>query len=219
MKMPYRHIIWDWNGTLLNDSWLSIKAINILLVKYNLPEIELDMYREIFTFPVIEYYKKLGFDFRKEPFSKVGTEFIHEYTSRMYEPALHSNALKILEMVRQKNITQSILSASKLQLLEPLMDHHRIRSYFTRIIGLDNHYAHSKLAIGKEWIEELGYDNHEVLFIGDTFHDFDVGKGMGVDTVLISHGHTNHAHLLKAGVPVFKSFSDLGSWLSNKITQ
>ena len=216
--MAYKHIIWDWNGTLLNDNWLSIKSINTLLVKYDLPEIELKKYREIFTFPVIEYYKKLGFDFSKDPFSKVGTEFIHEYTARMYEPMLHSNSLEILEMIRQNKLTQSILSASKLQLLEPLMDHHRIHSFFMRVIGLDNHYAHSKLTVGKEWIEELGHDNHEVLFIGDTLHDFDVGQGMSIDTILISHGHTSHARLMKAGVPVFRSFSELGSWLSDKIT-
>ncbi len=90
--MKIKHIVWDWNGTLLNDNWLSIKAINILLLKYGLPAVEKEKYLEFFTFPVINYYKKLGFDFEKIPFNIVGTEFIDEYTKRMYDAQLQDGA-------------------------------------------------------------------------------------------------------------------------------
>ena len=66
--MKIKHIVWDWNGTLLNDNWLAIKAINILLKRYNLPLITLEQYLAVFTFPVIDYYKELGFDFNKTSF-------------------------------------------------------------------------------------------------------------------------------------------------------
>ena len=60
-RMRYKHIIWDWNGTLLDDRWLCVEGINQALVKRDLPPISEDRYRKIFTFPVKEYYKKLGY--------------------------------------------------------------------------------------------------------------------------------------------------------------
>ena len=61
-----KHIIWDWNGTLLDDKWLCVESINQALQKRNLPELSDDRYMEVFTFPVQEYYKAVGFDFDKE---------------------------------------------------------------------------------------------------------------------------------------------------------
>ena len=62
--MNIKHIVWDWNGTLLDDLWLSIKAINIVLKRHNLPQVNDKKYLNLFIFPVIEYYKKLGFNFK-----------------------------------------------------------------------------------------------------------------------------------------------------------
>jgi len=74
-----KHIIWDWNGTLLNDCWLCVKAINKALAKRNLDLITEEKYKDIFCFPVSEYYKRLGFDFSKEPFKEAGDEFVLYY--------------------------------------------------------------------------------------------------------------------------------------------
>ena len=70
--MKYKHIVWDWNGTLLDDRWLCIEAINYVLKSRNMPLVSNKDYRNLFCFPVIEYYKKLGFDFTKEPFPILG---------------------------------------------------------------------------------------------------------------------------------------------------
>ena len=59
-------IIWDWNGTLLNDLDLSVSTINTLLYKRELPLLKNDTYKEVFSFPVKDYYQAVGFDFMKE---------------------------------------------------------------------------------------------------------------------------------------------------------
>ena len=74
--VQYKHIIWDWNGTLLNDGWLFVEVMNIVLKRRKMKPITLDSYREIFRFPVKDYYMKLGFDFEKESFESSGLEFI-----------------------------------------------------------------------------------------------------------------------------------------------
>ena len=48
--MRYKHIIWDWNGTLLDDRWLCVEGINQALVKRDLNPISENKYREILPF-------------------------------------------------------------------------------------------------------------------------------------------------------------------------
>ena len=72
----YTHIIWDWNGTLLDDAWLCVDVMNGMLEERGMKLKTVDEYRELFDFPVRDYYEKLGFNFKDEPFDKVGMEFI-----------------------------------------------------------------------------------------------------------------------------------------------
>ena len=64
------HIVWDWNGTLLDDRWLTIAVMNRVLARRNMDELTEDRYLQLFTFPVIDYYRRLGFDFENTSFSE-----------------------------------------------------------------------------------------------------------------------------------------------------
>jgi phosphoglycolate phosphatase len=214
--MKIKHVIWDWNGTLLNDNWLSIKAINILLEKYDLPFVTLEKYLEIFTFPVVDYYKMLGFDFNRTPFSIIGTEFIKEYTDRMFEADLQDGAREILNYFHKLGISQSLLSAAKQKMLDEIIDYYKLNKYFVKIMGIDNHYADSKLHIGEVWVEKLQLDLDKLLFVGDTLHDLDVAKGIGADCVLIAHGHTSYRRLIGKGAVVFHNLFEFKDWFIKK---
>ena len=77
----YKTIIWDWNGTLLNDLDLSVDSVNILLKERNLPTLTVEKYKDIFGFPVIDYYVKAGFDFEKEPFEIPAKQYVKLYAA------------------------------------------------------------------------------------------------------------------------------------------
>ena len=83
--MKYKHIIWDWNGTLLDDTWLCVEGINDSLKKRSLQTITKEIYRKVFSFPVEDYYKRLGFDFKKEPFEVAGDEFVAYYAKSFHK--------------------------------------------------------------------------------------------------------------------------------------
>ena len=84
----YRHLIWDWNGTLLDDAWLCREIMNGQLRRRSLPVLSQKKYEEIFDFPVEKYYRALGFDWGRESFQEAGTEFIVEYEQRKKECSL-----------------------------------------------------------------------------------------------------------------------------------
>jgi phosphoglycolate phosphatase len=205
----YSHIIWDWNGTLLDDAWLCVDIMNTLLRRRNKPQITPTQYEEIFDFPVKEYYRKVGFDFSYEPFETLATEYIVEYDKRQLECTLRNQAREILQFCREYGMTQSILSACHQERLENIVNDFEIRPFFIKLIGLSNYYATCKKTNGKKLLADLHLRAEEVLLIGDTTHDFDVAKALGTDCVLIHGGHHSREKLDSTGSLVKNSLGEL----------
>jgi len=205
----YKHVIWDWNGTLINDVWLATEVMNKMLKKRNLPGIDSKKYREIFDFPVTKYYLKLGYDFSKESFEELTVEFINEYYQRFNKCKLNDGVEEVLKRISAMGIEQSVLSASKEDVLIEKIKYFGIDKYFCRIMGLENHYAESKIEKGKKWIAELNLNPQDVLLIGDTIHDYDVSKHMGCDCLLIANGHNSYEKLVKLGTGIVRSLQEI----------
>jgi phosphoglycolate phosphatase len=201
----YSHILWDWNGTLLDDAWLCVQVMNSMLAERNLPPLTLERYRDIFSFPVKDYYLVLGFDFENEPFEKVGMEFMDLYNLRQMECTLHREVPEILSKVAAKGIPQSVLSAREENELRIEILDAGIAPFFDKICGLDDHYAHGKTDVGIKLIKDLGLKPEKVLFIGDTLHDAEVAKELNVDCILIPEGHHSPERLSGSGFPVVES--------------
>ena len=142
--VKYTHIIWDWNGTLLDDYQFCIKIMNEMLKKRGMPVMTESWFLDNFCFPVKEYYLKLGFNFELEPFDQSGTEFIKKYMDRCSTLKLHEQAIDILQFFRNNGIAQSLVSASSQKMLDEILKYHDIHDYFLKILGTDNHYANGK---------------------------------------------------------------------------
>ena len=211
-KPRYRHIIWDWNGTLLDDLDLSIDIMNGLLGRRSLPLLDRARYHRLFGFPVRDYYERLGFDFARDSFEQLGVEFISAYDARRWECRLQPGAETTLESLQAAGLTQSILSAYSQDTLREIVGHFGLTPRFKRILGLDNIYAHSKAELGRNWVAELGLPPGEILLIGDTLHDLDVARSIGVDCVLVACGHHPEARLRSHTDRVFADLSGLGAW-------
>ncbi len=183
-----KYVIWDWNGTLFNDVNVCITSMNKLLGKNQLPLIKDEAeYRSKFSFPVINYYKNLGFDFEKIPFEQLAKEFMVIYQNISLQCSLTEEVENALSELKKMGYKQIILSASKRKNLIQQMEQFGISSYFEEILGLSDIYAKSKVEIAKEWIEENPMEN--ITVIGDTYHDFDVAREINASCILYSKGH------------------------------
>ena len=207
--MKYKHIIWDWNGTLLDDRWLCVEGINKALDKRGLKTINEQTYKDIFSFPVKDYYQKLGFDFSVEPFEIAGDEFVLYYEKHFNRTKLHSKCRSIIKNIFAVGITQSILSAGKHEFLLEWVKAHNLQKYFIKILGIDNQYATGKTELGMSLIKNLSYNNNEVVLIGDTIHDSDVAESMNIDCLLMDQGHVNNDRLQKTGRKVFSNLTEV----------
>jgi len=205
----YKHIIWDWNGTIFNDVELGIEIINKLLSERGLKTITIEEYRNYFTIPVKDYYTKLGFDFGKESFEIIGRLWIEEYEKRKYEYSLYYGIIEVLEKISGIGIEQSILSAYSQHTLEEMVNYFNLRKYFKYIVGLDNIYAASKLHLGIDLMKKLGNGKGETLLIGDTLHDYEVASEIGADCILVANGHQSRNILLESRTKVINNILEL----------
>lgn len=205
MIKKYKHVIWDWNGTIFNDVSLGVDIINKMLAVRRLKNLTVESYRDVFTIPVKDYYQKIGFDFEKEPFEVTGRLWMDEYENRKFECGLYEGVENIIKKINSYGIGQSILSAYSQHTLEEMIEHYSLKKYFTHVVGLDNIYAASKLHLGKELMSRLGNGKGETLLIGDTLHDYEVASEIGADCILIAGGHQSKEKLLAVTNNVYDS--------------
>jgi phosphoglycolate phosphatase len=214
---PIDNIIWDWNGTLLNDVEMCIECMNHLLKPRNLPKLNLEKYREVFTFPVKDYYEKVGIDFEKDPFDTIGHHFMDLYFERLDKCELQHRALDILESNKRRGLKQFILSAMEQKVLEKSLHDLGVFSYFEAVYGIDNHLAAGKLERAFQMIEDFDICKAKTLLIGDTLHDAEVGSVLNIEIVLVANGHQNYDRLKRSGEIVIKDFTLLESTIQHKI--
>lgn len=202
-------IIWDWNGTLLNDTDICIESINCLLSDRKKELIDEQTYRDIFTFPVKDYYVKAGFEFEDEPFEKPAMEFIQKYEQRVVDAALFLDARDTLTTIREQGHRQMILSAMQHDFLLKLVNAHSIAHFFSKISGLGDHYAAGKVENGKRLLQSLNGESKDVILVGDTIHDHEVGQELGIEVILVSRGHQSEERLRTTGRMIAHSLSEI----------
>lgn len=210
-------VIWDWNGTLLNDRWLCIDVVNGMLRRRGRTPLTEHRYLEIFRFPVSEYYRRAGFDFEREPFADLAVEYLSEYDSRVGECALHPGAASIVRRLADGGIPQVILSASRQESLEDAVGRSGIGRYFTVLRGLRDGHAVSKVAAGRALISSLTISPSRAIMIGDTDHDVEVADEIGTEIVLVGQGHQSPRRLAATGRTVFGTFAELSENLSRRV--
>ncbi len=202
-------IIWDWNGTLLADVDICIQAMNRLLEPRQLPLLDLERYCNVFTFPVVEYYKQVGFDFARDPFEKVGIDFIDIYHELVDSVQLANNAVACLEWFKVMGAKQYILSAMEQQSLLRTVSFHGIQAYFEGLTGISDFYGGGKIESGRRLFAQNPINPATTWLIGDTIHDYEVAQELGCKCVLTAHGHQSRVRLMEAGAPVIDNLAEL----------
>lgn len=207
-KMKYTHILWDFNGTILNDVNAGIASNNVMLALRSLPTIEsVEEYRRIFGFPIIDYYRRLGFDLDVEPYDKIAHEWLKLYLEQAKTAELFDGITDVLKEIKRRGIEQIILSATEKSMLEKQLFFLGIRGYFSEVLGLEDIYAHSKVELGRTWMKKTHPGRS--LLIGDTEHDFEVAKSIGAECVLVAGGHQLKETLESCGAVVLDNIKEI----------
>lgn len=191
-------IVWDFNGTLLDDVRACLDALNSFLRARNLPQLSREDYRRRFGFPVADFYHALGMDFAT-PFDweSLGESFHMRY---LFSPhlGLQPGAAETVRALHARGVRQGVLSALEQGLLEVQLAQFGLAGAMDFIRGSRNYEGASKEAAA----DALRLRGADVVMIGDTLHDAEVARGQGWRCVLCSAGHQTPERLAAAGFPI-----------------
>ncbi len=205
--MMIKQVFWDWNGTLLDDLRYGMEVRNRTFPPLGLPAVEsVEEYHRQFTFPIRTYYERAGVT--DENFVLVAHAWMDEYLRGFSTVPLHADAKETLERFRAAGIRQTVLSATKLDLLTKQIAQFGIENYFADILGLGDIYAGSKEDIGRQYVASNGIAPEEICVLGDTLHDADVARAIGAKCILIARGHQSRETLMEAGCPIADTLVD-----------
>ncbi len=213
-KTPrYTHLVWDFNGTVLDDVRHGINCVNPMLEARGLPIIpDVDTYRELFGFPIDDYYRRLGFDFEKEDYDTVlAPEWVALYLAGEASCPANHGVAETIAAADALGVCQIMLSASNLDQLKGQLARLGLSGAFSEVLGLDNIHARSKTHLATAW--KAANPDARPLFLGDTEHDAAVAAAIGADCVLFTGGHQSRRKLSECGVPLIDCIEEILGYL------
>ncbi len=209
-----KHIIWDFNGTLLADAQLSVDCDNYVFDTLGLPRITIDDYRQHMTMPVRNFYVALGVDLSVHTYETISRLWLNMFNENAVSTGLVPGALDCVRTLAAKGHTQSILSASYEPSLRHQCDALGLTPYMAAVDGAGDENAEKKTDIGHAQMHRLGLHERDVVLVGDMTTDAELAHALGIGCVLVPWGHNDLARLEATGCPVAHSFGELTQMLA-----
>lgn len=205
-------IVWDFNGTLLNDVQASFDAFNELCVKYHIPIIEtIEEYRHRFSFPVINLYEEQGFDISN--YDVLSIDYVEHFYQKIPTIPLHHDAYTVLNKTKELGYTNILISATQHSVLNQLVDYYALTPYFSLVLGTSNNDGNSKLDVVSSWFHRSTIQPQDIVFIGDSLHDATCADHINSSAILISHGHQSETVLKESNYTIASSLMDVLNYL------
>jgi phosphoglycolate phosphatase len=208
-----RHVIWDWNGTLLDDVDCCVATLNSLRAERGMPLVSRAEYRAGFGFPVQAYYQAIGFDFAVDDFATLSRDFHARYRARAAEMRVVDGARELLGALAGRGIGHLVISAMETGLLGQMLAEHAISPLLAGWHGRDDQAGVGKVELGASAVSARALDPAELLVVGDTLHDLELAQAIGCRALLYAGGHQSRERLDATGTPVVDSLVQIAARL------
>ena len=204
-----KHIIWDFNGTLLYDAQLSVDCDNYVFDELGLPHITIDDYRAHMTMPVRDFYTALGIDLNVYPYETISRLWLDRFNQLAVSVGLAPGIMDVVRALHEAGYTQSILSASYEPSLVEQCEHLGLTPYMQAINGLSDESATPKTEIGRRQMAALGIAPESAVLVGDMITDSELADALGALCVLVPWGHNSCERLETTGRAIAHSCEEL----------
>lgn len=200
------HVVWDWNGTLLDDLPIVVEAVNHSIAELGESRIDADDYRDHYTRPVRLFYDALfGHQVTDDEWLRLNTGFHDAYFTLAQNADLAPGAREAMTMVEAAGWSQSLLSMSPHDWLLGIVARLELTERFDLVAGLSEVTGGRKAQHLEVHLDDLGVDGRSTYVIGDTPDDVAAAHHVGATPILF-HGGSHHMDVLEAeGVPIAES--------------
>jgi phosphoglycolate phosphatase len=197
-------VAFDWNGTLLADTKAAFLADNEAFKKFGRRPMSIKNYQKFFCIPIKTYWIKNGFS--ENHFKKHHVE-INKIFCKTYEPLAdicrsRTGTKVALDFLSKNKINAIIYSNHTIPDIERQLRRLHISSRFKTILARihgDRSHMHNRGKERKlqEYVKKHKLKPFEVVSVGDTEEEIEIGKKYGFYTIAITDGYNNAARLKK----------------------
>lgn len=197
-------VVYDWNGTLLDDMDAVIEALNVILRKYNRPVIEHEPFRELCLYPFPILYGRLGFNEQEiETLCKEGNCIFHDkYELLAANAPLRKGAIELLEFSKKYKVQNLILSNHMVDAIGVQLERLKIKDYFSKVLAFASRESQYKdISKGERlrlYLKDNSINPETTLIIGDSEEECEIARALNLTSVAITGGTVSENRLRAA---------------------
>ncbi len=206
-------ILWDFNGTVMDDMSASVGAVNAMLARRGLAPIDEAWYVKHLIMPLEDFYSSVGFDMKREQLAEVSEEFQRE--CQKFPRPVFPEVMAALERFRARGLRQLLFSSLHHSILIHQAEERGISDYFETIEGRQDRSLGGKEQAVGAYLKAHGIDPQEVLVVGDLITDKSMADHIGSCCALIARGHQHRSVLEPSGAYVLDSAEELDHLLED----
>jgi phosphoglycolate phosphatase-like HAD superfamily hydrolase len=200
------HVVWDWNGTLVEDLPIVVESVNAALDAIGEVPITEDDYRAYFTRPVGQFYERLlERSISADEWDTLDRVFHNQYRDALDRVPLTIDAMEAIDAVGARGWSQSILSMWWEDELLDVVARHGLVDRMALVQGNVNDPGGEKASHLLRHVSTLGFDVGSIVMIGDSIDDAVAAGVVGTACVLYDGGSHHLDDLEDVGVPVSES--------------
>jgi len=213
-----RHIVWDWNGTLLDDNDAVVAAVNAVCAAFDREPVDIEQWRAVFSRPLQQCYERLlRRSLDADDWARLDRLY-HEHYRQWLPSRLAPGVPDALHDWAAAGGSQSLLSMWFHEELLPLVREFELEPLFARVDGLRAEVGGgTKDAHLRAHLDALGLEPAEAVLVGDVVDDARAAEVVGTDCVLLTTGVMSRSALEETGFPVRDSVREALRELSGEL--
>ncbi|MCK1641435.1 HAD family hydrolase [Bradyrhizobium sp. 157] len=197
-------LVFDWNGTLLDDAYALLQATNAILDRFGHATIDMKTFREHCDVPLSLLYRSLGMSHEEiETVDRDGSAIFHD----TYEPLagkadLREGARRVLELAYREAASSIIVSN---HIVDPLRSQLRrlgVNDYINDVLAFESRTTQYKSMSKGERLRLYMQKNNlkpaSTFIIGDMPVETDIARNLGLISISITGGFVSDSRLRAA---------------------
>lgn len=218
----YKLAIFDFDGTLVDSAPGIIDVMRDIIVEYELHEDILTHWRDLIGVPLGKQMEIIFPNHTEDFWLEVADRYRAIYDGKTIEICpLFPDLITMLDDLKAAGIKITIASSKRRPLIEVVLEHHKLSSYFEIVVGatdITHHKPHPESV--HHTVKLLGMDHQETVVIGDSIYDLEMAKNAGVDAIGVTTG-IHSAEILSTASPLYivNSLTEVGRIILNGRSQ
>lgn len=203
------HVVWDWNGTLVDDFPVVVESVNAALAAIGGRPITGDDYRAHYTRPVARFYERLlERPVSVDEWGTVDRAFHDQYRASVDHIPLATGAEDAIAAASARGWSQSILSMWWEDELEEAVRRRGLLHRMALVQGNGDDPGGEKAGHLSGHLRTLDVVPESVVMVGDSLDDAAAAGAVGTGCILYDSGSHHLDDLEAVGVPVTDSLVD-----------